>query len=54
MLAAAIVEMLPPLAGASNLHAPELILVGYFIVHLPSTSWRLHFHFGEETIARRC
>lgn len=48
MLAAAIVEMLPH-SLELNPHAPELILVGYFIVHFAEHILAPHFHFGEET-----
>src|SRR6266404_8062148 len=49
MLATALTEMVPESLRLNPLHAPPLILLGYFIVHLFEHSFPAHFHFGEET-----
>src|SRR5579863_4377545 len=49
MLATALTEMIPESLNLDPLHAPLLILLGYFIVHFFEHSFPAHFHFGEET-----
>ena len=52
MLATVLLEMLPEsLQLAGMVHAPVLILIGYFLVHLSEHTVIRHFHFGEETHA---
>ena len=52
MLAAAFVRMLPESAQVP--HAFLVVLIGYFGVHLFEHTVAPHFHFGEESIPRRC
>jgi ZIP family zinc transporter/zinc and cadmium transporter len=50
MLAVVLLEMVPK-SGELTRHAPILILLGYFLVHLFEHTLAEHFHFGEETHA---
>ena len=47
MLAATFLKMLPA-SMAMSIHAPFLILAGYFLVHFFEHTVAPHFHFGEE------
>lgn len=49
MLATALAEIVPASLQRDEVHAPALILAGYFVVHIFEHSWPAHFHYGEET-----
>ena len=51
MLATALLEMMPESMKLDAKHAPFLVVVGYFLVHLFEHTVTPHFHFGEETHA---
>ncbi|HVH86124.1 MAG TPA: ZIP family metal transporter [Terriglobales bacterium] len=51
MLATAFLEMLPESVRIAPKHAPEFLLLGYFLVHFFEHTVTTHFHFGEETHA---